>query len=107
MTNLQPLSQQTDRRGLSPLEAFDLQQHQILLRLNAGVPCRDLAHSQESANLIAQVGQRPIVDSTGGWQPPRRTTHCCHSLDVTESESITAGVKPLVRRRAVDRPAAQ
>src|SRR5262249_7337198 len=62
MADLEPLRQHPDRGRPVVLETLDLQQHQILLRLDPGRPRHLLAPAQEAWDLVTQLGQRAVVD---------------------------------------------
>jgi hypothetical protein len=66
MADLQPFGEHAHRRHFVSLEAFDLQQDQVLLRLHAGGPGGHLANAKEASDQIAKIGQGPIVERGGG-----------------------------------------
>lgn len=61
MTELEPVCQSPDCRPVSPFQAFDLKEEQIVLWLHAGGTGRALSHAQEPANVVAQIGERLVV----------------------------------------------
>jgi len=66
VADLQALGQDSDVRHPAPGQALDLQQDEILLRLDASLARDDLAGAHDAAELVAQVGQRRVVDGRGG-----------------------------------------
>src|SRR5438034_10975908 len=44
----------------------DLQQNEVLLGLHTGVSGGDFPDPQESSNLIAQIGERSVIEAAGG-----------------------------------------
>jgi len=61
MPDLQPLRDFVNGRSGAVRESFDRQQKLVLLRLDIARPRRFLAVSQKSADLMAKLGQRPIL----------------------------------------------
>ena len=61
MANLQSLGQCADRRGPPLRQALDLEQHHILLRLDARGTRGVLAKPQKPSDVIAQIGERFVV----------------------------------------------
>jgi hypothetical protein len=65
MADLETFREHAHRRGLTPLETFDLQQQEVLLRLHACRTRGDLANPEETSDLIAQIGEGSIVQLGG------------------------------------------
>lgn len=62
MLDLQALREHSDGRSLRCREALDGQQCLMLLRFNPGVTSRLFAEIYESANLVAKLRERLIVE---------------------------------------------
>jgi hypothetical protein len=62
MLHLKAFRKHTDRRLLPRYHTFDCQQRLMLMRFNSRFPRRLLAEIQESANLIAEIRERTVVD---------------------------------------------
>ena len=60
--HLQALGERADRGGAAAVEALDLEQDEVLLRLDAGRPCRQLTEAEKPPQVVAKVGQRSVVD---------------------------------------------
>jgi hypothetical protein len=72
---LQPVGEDPDCRRSLPLESFQLEQEQILLRLDAGRARRDFPAAEKPADLVAELRERPIVSL------PRGTGACARSCN--------------------------
>jgi len=73
--DLQSLGQRADRRRPAALEAFHLQEHDVLLRLDARGTCSFLADAEKAPDVIAQIGQRLVVHSRRGPAARGSRTH--------------------------------
>src|SRR5436309_5691706 len=66
MPDLQTLGEHAQRRRLVPLEPLDLEQDDILLRLDTGRARGDLTNPEETSDLIAEIGKGSIVELRRG-----------------------------------------
>jgi hypothetical protein len=62
MPDLEPFRQHPDRGLGAALEALDLQQNEVLLRLDTRCPRRELTASKKPAQLVPQIGERWVID---------------------------------------------
>ena len=65
MPQLEAFGQRPDGGLLAALHALDLEQEQVLLGLDSGGPSRLLAGAEEPADVVAQLGERPVVELRG------------------------------------------
>jgi hypothetical protein len=56
------LGEHPDRGRSATLQSLDLEQGEVLLRLDAGGPRGHFAAPQESPDAVAKVGERRVVD---------------------------------------------
>ena len=63
MAELEPFRECSDRRRLLVLlQPLDLQEHQVVLRLDPGRPGGNFARAEKPANLVSERGEGSIVD---------------------------------------------
>jgi len=90
VSDLQALGQHADRRHPRALDALHLKQEQVLLRLEPRGPGHLFADPQEAAHLIAQIGQRYVVDASAGRGA--RADASRHPRTVSRRDSLTITV---------------
>src|SRR5215470_4028956 len=73
--DLQSLGQRADCGRPAALEAFHLQEHDVLLRLDARGTCSFLADAEKAPDVIAQIGERLVVHSRRGPAARGPRTH--------------------------------
>jgi hypothetical protein len=66
MADLETFGEHAHRHRLVSLEALDLEEGEVLLRLHPGSAGRDLAHPEKPSDLITQIGEGPIVQTIRG-----------------------------------------
>ena len=62
LLDLEPFSENADRGGARLFQTLDLQKQLVLLRRYAGIAGGHLSNAEKLSNLIAQVGQGPVIE---------------------------------------------
>ena len=101
MAELEAFGQRTDRRRLSTFETLDLEQEQIVLRLDARRAGDDLANAQEPANLISQIRERGVVETLASNRDGRLAERS-HGRSVSLRDTVISFRDTHTPRPAVD-----
>lgn len=77
VAHLETLRDRADRREPPSRQALHGEEELVALRLEAGGARRALAEPEEAADLVAELGERPVRDEGGcrGAPSPGRRTH--------------------------------
>jgi len=97
VAQLQSLGEEPDGGGLPSLEPLDLEQEQILLRLDPSRAGCNLPETEKPADLIAQLRESPIVDAARDADLST-TTLRNHSPIISDRDMLPRSNSPLIAK---------